>query len=138
MKRAVAIIMGTIFIGLMLTGCVTTQSGQPKVTLNTIDIGKIKSAIIDDLKKSNFKVVSDSNDVLILEGRKLGSTGSDLMHAILKFENTGGATTVIMQAFQKSEAGFSRNTYSADLTYSNEGAILLQKLQKIKEQVESK
>ena len=137
MKRAVAVVMGTILIGLMLAGCVTTQSGQPKVTFNTTDTGKIKSAIISELKKSDYKVVSETNDVLILEGRKLGSTGSELMHAIFKFENTGEANTVTVQAFQKSEAGFGRDTYSADLTYTNDGAILLQKLQKIKAQVES-
>ena len=137
MKRTIAVVVGTILIGLMLTGCVTTQSGQPKVTFNTTDKGKIKSAIINEFKKVNFKVVSESNDGLILEGRRLGTTGSTLMHAILKMETTGDSTTVISQAYLKSAAGFGRDTYSEDITYSQSGVQVVQILKKAKAQVES-
>jgi hypothetical protein len=137
MKRIIAVIVGTILICLMLTGCVTTQSGQPKVTFNSMDGGKIKSAIINKFKKVDFKVVSDNNDVLILEGRRLGSTGAELMHAILKMENAGTSTTVLVQAFLKSEASFNRDSYVEDITYSNAGAETLKILQDAKTQVES-
>lgn len=137
MKRAVAVVVGTIIIGLLLTGCVTTQSGQTKVTFNTTDRGKIKSAIINDFKKLEFKVVSESNDIIILEGRRLGYTGADIMHAIFKMETAGDSTTVLVQAFLKSAAGFGRDTYAEDITYSNTGSQLVQILQRIKVQVES-
>lgn len=139
MKRAIAVVC-RILIGLMLTGCVTTQSGQsgqPKVTFNTTDIGKIKSAIINEFKKLNYKVVSESNDSLKLEGRRLGYTGANLMHAIFKMENAGDSTTVLIQAFLKSAAGFGRDTYSEEITYSNTGAQLVQILKRVKAQVES-
>lgn len=137
MKRAIAVVMGMILIGLMHTGCATTQSGQPKVTFNTTDKGKIKSAIINDLKKLEFKVVSESKDSIILEGKRLGYTGADLIHAIFKMENAGDSTTVLVQAYLKSAAGFGRDTYVDDITYSNTGRELLKILQRIKVQVES-
>ena len=87
MKRAIAVVVGTILIGLMLTACATTSSGPPVVTFNTTDRGKIKSAIIDEFKKFEFKVVSQTNDSLVLEGRRLGYTGRDIMDAI--FNNLG-------------------------------------------------
>ncbi|MGD9159879.1 MAG: hypothetical protein PVG39_15795 [Desulfobacteraceae bacterium] len=141
MKRAIAVVVGTILFGLMLTGCVTTQSGQsgqPKVTINTTDMGKIKSAIINEFKKLNYKVVSESDDIIKLEGRRLGYTGANLMHAIFKMENTGDSTAVLAQAFLKSDAGFGRQTYSEEITYSNSGAQLVQILKRVKAQVESK
>ena len=137
MKRTIAVVLGIILICLMLTGCVTTQSGQPKVTFNTMDKGKIKSAIINDFKKINFKVVSESNDILVLEGKRLGSTGAELMHAIFKMETAGNSTTVLIQAFLKSEASFNRDSYVEDITYGNAGVETLKILQRIKAQVES-
>ena len=137
MKRTIAVVMGSILICLMLTGCATMQSGQPKVTFNTTDRGKIKSAIINDFKKLNFKVVSENIDSLILEGRRLGYTGSDIMHAIFKMENAGDSTTVLIQAYLKSAAGFGRDTYTEEVTYSNTGAELIKMLKRIKDQVES-
>jgi hypothetical protein len=137
MKRAIAVMVGIILICLMFAGCVTTQSGQPKMIFNSMDRGKIKSAIINNFKKVDFKVVSENNDVLVLEGRRLGSTGAELMHAILKMENTGTSTTVLVQAFLKSEASFNRDSYVEDITYSNAGAETLKILQNAKAQVES-
>ncbi len=138
MKRTIAVVAGIILICLMFAGCVTTQSGQPKVTFNTLDKGKIKSAIINDFKKLDFKVVSESNDILILEGRRLGSTGAELMHAILKMETAGTSTTVLVQAFLKSAASFNRESYTEDITYSNAGAETLKILESAKAQLESK
>ena len=135
MKRVVAVV-GTILIGLMLTGCVTTQSG-PQVTFNTTDKGKIKSAIINDFKKIEYKVFSESGDLLILEGRRLGYTGPDLMHAFFNMSTAGDSTIVSIQAFLKSEVSFGRTKYSDNITYSNDGALLVQKLKRIKAQVES-
>ena len=137
MKRAVAIVAGMILICLMLTGCVTTQSGQPGVTFNTTDRGKIKSAIINEFKKLNFKPVSESTDVFVLEGRRLGSTGADMMHAIFKMETTGGTTAVLVQAYLKSAASFNRDSYVEDITYGNAGVETLKILQRVKAQIES-
>ena len=137
MKRAIAVVVGTILIGLMLTGCVTT-SGQPGVTFNTTDRGKIKSAIINEFKKLNFKPVSENNDALILEGRRLGSTGAELMHAIFKMETVGDTTPVVIQAYLKSAASFGRDSYVEDITYGNAGAETLKILQRVKIQLESK
>lgn len=137
MKRAIAVVVGTILIALMLTGCATMQSGQPKVTFDTTDRGKIKSAIINDFKKLEFKVSSESNDSIILEGRRLGYTGADLMHAIFKMETAGDSTTVLVQAYLKSAAGFGRDTYVEEITYDRTGAELLKILRRIKVQVES-
>ena len=137
MKRAIAAVVDMIFIGLMLAGCATTQSGQPAVTFNTTDRGKIKSAIIDDFKKMEFKVVSDTSDVLILEGRRLGYTGRDMMHAILRMVTTDGSTTVAAQAYLKSEGSFGRDQYTDEITYSVTGTELLNILQRVKAQVES-
>ncbi len=137
MKRAIAVVVGSILISLMLTGCATTQSGQPRVTFNTTDKGKIKSAIINDFKKLQFKVVSESNDSITLEGRRLGYTGSDIMHAIFNMVTTDdSSTTVLIQAYLKSAAGFGRDTYVEDITYGNTGAELLNILEHIKVQVE--
>jgi hypothetical protein len=137
MKRAIAVVAGTILIGLMLSGCVTTQSGPPEVTFNTTDTGKIKSAIINDLKKLDFKVVSDTYDNFILEGRRLGETGTDTMHAIFSMGTTGDSTSVVYQAYLKADASFGRNTYVEDITYGNTGAALLKILKNVKAQVES-
>jgi len=138
MKRAIAVVVDTILIGLMLTGCATTQSGQPGVTFNTTDRGKIKSAIINDFKKLEFKVVSETSDNLILEGRRLGYTGRDTMHAILRMVTTDGSTTVTAQAYLKSEGSFGRDQYTDEITYSLTGTELLKILQRVKVQVESK
>jgi len=137
MKRAIAVVVDTILIGLMLTGCATTQSGQPVVTFNTTDRGKIRSAIINDFKKLEFKVVSETSDNLILEGRRLGYTGSDTMHAIFNMTTTGDSTRVLIQAYLKSDASFGRDSYVEDITYSVTGTELLKILQRIKVQVES-
>jgi ABC-type glycerol-3-phosphate transport system substrate-binding protein len=137
MKGAIAVVVGTILIGLMLTGCATTQSGQPTVTFNTTDRGKIKSAIINDFKKLEFKVVSETSDSLILEGRRLGYTGTDTMHAILKMVTTGNSTSVVAQAYLKSAGSFGRDQYIEDITYDLTGTELLKILQRAKAQVES-
>jgi hypothetical protein len=137
MKRAIAVVVGTILVGLMLTGCATTQSAQPGVTFNTTDRAKIKSAIINDFKNLEFKVVSETGDVLILEGRRLGYTGRDTMHAILRMVTTDGSTTVAAQAYLKSEGSFGRNQYTDEITYSVTGTELLKILQRVKVQVES-
>jgi ABC-type glycerol-3-phosphate transport system substrate-binding protein len=137
MKKAIAVVVGTILIGLMLAGCATTQSGQPAVTFNTLDRGKIRSAIINDFKKLEFKVVSETNDGLILEGRRLGYTGRDTMHAILRMVTTDGSTTVAAQAYLKSEGSFGRDQYTDEITYSLTGTELLKILQRVKAQVES-
>lgn len=137
MKRAIAVIVDTILIGLMLAGCATMQSGQPEVTFNTTDRGKIKSAIINDFKKLGFKVVSETRDNLILEGRRLGSTGSDTMHAIFNMTTTGDSTKVLIQAYLKSDASFGRDSYVEDITYGNTGAEVLKILKQAKAQVES-
>jgi hypothetical protein len=137
MKRAIAVVVDTILIGLMLTGCATTQSGQPVVTFNTTDRGMIKSAIINDFKKLEFKVVSETSDNLILEGRRLGYTGSDVMRAIFNMATTGDSTRVISQAYLKSEGSFGRDQYIEDITYSLTGTELLKILQRVKVQVES-
>ena len=137
MKRAIAVVVGVILIGLMLTGCATTQSGQPGVTFNTTNRGKIKSAIINDFKKLGFKVVSQTNDSLVLEGRRLGYTGSDMMHAILRMETAGGSTTVAAQAYLKSAGSFGRDQYTEEITYSLSGTELLNILKRVKAQVES-
>ena len=137
MKRAIAAVVGVILIGLMLAGCATMQSGQPAVTFNTTDRGKIKSAIINDFKNFEFKVVSETSDVLILEGRRLGYTGQDTMHAILQMVTTDGSTTVAAQAYLKSEGSFGRYQYTDEITYSVTGTELLKILQRVKAQVES-
>ena len=137
MKRAIAVVAGMILIGLMLTGCATTQSGQLKVTFNTPDKGKIKSLIINDFKKLEYKVVSESNDSVTLEGKRLGYTGADRMHAIFNMVRTDDSTTVLIHAYLLSAAGFGRTTYAEDVTYGNTGAELQKILERIKVQVES-
>ena len=137
MKRAIAVVVGTILIGLMLTGCATTQSGRPGVTFNTTDRGKIKSAIINEFKKLEFKVVSETSDSLVLEGRRLGYTGRDTMHAILRMATTDGSTSVVAQAYLKSEGSFQRDQYTEEITYGLTGTELLKILQRVKVQVES-
>jgi len=137
MKRAIADVVGAILIGLMLTGCATTQSGQPVVIFNTRDRGMIKSAIINDFEKLEFKVVSETSDNLILEGRRLGYTGSDVMHAIFNITTTGDSTTVRVQAYLKSAASFGRVQYTDEITYGVTGTELLKILQRVKAQIES-
>jgi hypothetical protein len=137
MKGAIAVVLGAILVGLMFTGCATTQSGQPGVTFNTTDRGKIRSAIISEFKKLEFKVVSKTNDGLILEGRRLGFTGSDTMHAILRMATTDGSTTVAAQAYLKSAGSFGRDQYTEEITYSLTGTEVLKILQRAKVQVES-
>jgi len=137
MKRAISVVVSTILIGLMLAGCVTT-SGQPEVTFNTTDRGKIRSAIINEFKKVDFKVFSQNNDVLVLEGRRLGATGAETMHAIFKMETAAESMTAVsIQAFLKSAASFGRDSYVEDITYSNAGAETLKLLQRAKAQLEA-
>ena len=137
MKSAIAVVVGSILIGLMLTGCATTQSGQPRVTFNTTDRGKIKSAIINEFENMDFKVVSESYDSLVLEGRRLGYTGSDKMHAIFNMVTTGDSTIVIVQAYLKTSVEYGKVIYSEVITYGITGTELLRILQRIKVQVES-
>ena len=138
MKRAIVVVVGSVLIGLILAGCATTQSGKPTVTFNTTDRVKIQSAIIDEFDKMDFKVVSQNNDSLILEGRRLGYTGSDRMHAILNMiSTTADSTIVVIEAYLKQEAGFGRNIYSQDVTYDTTGAEVVRILKRVKTQIES-
>ena len=138
MKRAIAVVVGMILMGLMISACATTQSGSPVVIINTTDKGKIRSAIIDEFKKYEFKVVSQTNDSLVLEGRRLGSTGRDIMHAIFNMvTTTEGSTVITINAYTKSAAGFGRDVYAEDITYGITGTELLKILNRVKAQVES-
>lgn len=138
MKRVIAVVVGTILMGLMLSACATMSSGPPVVTINTTDRGKIKSAIIDEFKKLEFKVVSQTNDSLVLEGRRLGYTGRDKMDAIFNMlTTTDGSTAITIKAYGKSAAGFGRQTYTGDITYSLTGTEMLKILNRVKTQVES-
>ena len=138
MKRAIAVVVGTILMGLMISACATTSSGPPVVTINTTDRGKIQSAIIDEFKKLEFRVVSRNNDSLVLEGRRLGFTGRDLMDAIFNMvTTTDGATAITIKAYSKSDASFNRQAYTGDITYSITGTEVLKILNRVKVQLES-
>jgi hypothetical protein len=142
MKKAVAFFVGIFLIGLMLIGCAGTQGSatrsiRPQVNINSPDIKKIKSAIIDDFKNVGFKVVSESDRNIVLSGKRLGYTTTDIMHAMINMVTTGNSTRVTAQAYLRSQASFGREQYTEDISHGVTGAELQRILEGIKVQVES-
>jgi hypothetical protein len=142
MKRAIAVVVGTFAIGLILTGCAATQrsatwSIRPQVNINTPDRKKIKSAIINDFTNIGFKVVAESDRNIVLSGRRLGYTTTDIMHAIIDMVTTGDSTRVTAQAYLRSEGSFGREQYTEEISQGMTGAELQRILERIKVQVES-
>ena len=154
MKKMYSVFISAILMGLLLTGCATTQrlatpSGRPEVTINTVDRGKIKSVIINKYMNTGWSIVSES-DYSIIFSKPMEGLGSVAYQALLgnsysstpqlnvriNMATTGTSTRVIAQGIIKMQNAFGREDVT-NVTDGKVGVKLQKVLQSIKAQVEA-